>query len=80
MHFPSFFGIENNNNDKVVVNTGKFPISYNEPNNYANSNLVPTILDIGCGYGGLMFAISKHFPDKLILGQEIRDKVANFVA
>jgi tRNA (guanine-N7-)-methyltransferase len=42
--------------------------------------LVPTILDIGCGYGGLMFALTKHFPDNLILGQEIRDKVANFVA
>jgi len=27
-----------------------------------------------------MFALSKHFPDNLILGQEIRDKVANFVA
>lgn len=42
--------------------------------------MVPTILDIGCGYGGLMFALTKHFPDNLILGQEIRDKVANFVA
>jgi tRNA (guanine-N7-)-methyltransferase len=27
-----------------------------------------------------MFALTKHFPDNLILGQEIRDKVANFVA
>ena len=37
-------------------------------------------MDIGCGYGGLMFALTKYFPDNLILGQEIRDKVANFVA
>jgi len=27
-----------------------------------------------------MFAIEKHFPNDLIMGQEIRDKVANFVA
>ena len=27
-----------------------------------------------------MFALTKHFPDKLILGLEIRDKIANFVA
>ena len=27
-----------------------------------------------------MFALTKHFPDNLILGQEIRDKIANFVA
>ena len=62
-----------------MVNTGKFGIDYSEKNQYANTK-VPTILDIGCGYGGLMFALTKHFPDNLILGQEIRDKVANFVA
>ena len=26
-------------------------------------NIVPTIVDIGCGYGGLMFELSKEFPD-----------------
>lgn len=36
-------------------------------------------MDIGCGYGGLLFSLSKEFPDKLILGMEIRDKVTNFV-
>ena len=40
---------------------------------------MPTILDIGCGYGGLIFELIKHFPDELILGMEIRDKVVNFV-
>jgi tRNA (guanine-N7-)-methyltransferase len=39
----------------------------------------PQILDIGCGYGGLMFMLTRGFPDKLILGMEIRDKVANYV-
>lgn len=59
-----------------MVNTGKFPITYDQP---AKHEKLPTILDIGCGYGGLMFGLAKHFPDNLILGQEIRDKVANFV-
>ena len=75
-HYPSFFGIANNNNDKIVVNTGKFAVNYETAEKHEK---VPTILDIGCGYGGLMFALEPHFPDKLILGQEIRDKVANFV-
>ncbi|TPX33416.1 hypothetical protein SeMB42_g07486 [Synchytrium endobioticum] len=35
--------------------------------------------DIGCGYGGLMIALSPLFPDKLILGMEIRDKVEEYV-
>lgn len=39
----------------------------------------PTIADIGCGYGGLLTALSPHFPDKLILGMEIRVQVTNYV-
>lgn len=38
-----------------------------------------SIVDIGCGYGGLLFALAPLFPNKLILGMEIRDKLANFV-
>jgi len=26
------------------------------------------IADIGCGFGGLLFALAPHFPDTLILG------------
>ena len=40
---------------------------------------MPAIVDIGCGYGGLMFELSQEYKDKLILGMEIRDLVANFV-
>jgi tRNA (guanine-N7-)-methyltransferase len=39
-----------------------------------------SIIDVGCGYGGLLFGLAPLFPDKLILGMEIRDKVVNFVA
>eukprot|EP01112_Ceratiomyxa_fruticulosa_P022500 TRINITY_DN824_c0_g1_i4.p1 TRINITY_DN824_c0_g1~~TRINITY_DN824_c0_g1_i4.p1 ORF type:complete len:381 (+),score=93.36 TRINITY_DN824_c0_g1_i4:83-1144(+) len=38
-----------------------------------------TIADIGCGYGGLTVALSSVFPDQLILGMEIREKVAQYV-
>ena len=41
---------------------------------------MPTIVDIGCGYGGLLFELGKEFPKSLVLGMEIRDKVTNFVA
>ena len=37
-------------------------------------------MDIGCGYGGRLFALAPLFPKKLILGMEIRDKLVNFVA
>lgn len=36
-------------------------------------------LDVGCGYGGLLVELSPMFPDKLILGMEIRVKVSTYV-
>ncbi|XP_077097995.1 tRNA (guanine-N(7)-)-methyltransferase [Siphateles boraxobius] len=35
--------------------------------------------DIGCGYGGLLVQLSELFPDRLILGLEIRVKVSDYV-
>ncbi|CAG2108629.1 unnamed protein product [Medioppia subpectinata] len=35
--------------------------------------------DIGCGYGGLLIALSPLFPKTLMLGLEIRVKVCDFV-
>jgi tRNA (guanine-N7-)-methyltransferase len=39
----------------------------------------PTILDIGCGFGGLTVALAKLFPDEAVLGMEIRAKVTEYV-
>eukprot|EP00439_Symbiodinium_sp_Y106_P077992 s2628_g16.t2 len=36
-------------------------------------------LDVGCGFGGLLMALSPKFPDKLMLGMEIREQVTNYV-
>jgi tRNA (guanine-N7-)-methyltransferase len=39
------------------------------------------ILDVGCGYGGLLYGMAPHLKENdLALGMEIRDKVTNFVA
>ena len=37
------------------------------------------ILDIGMGFGGLTVALAKLFPDKLVLGMEIRAKLCEYV-
>ncbi|KAL7465519.1 hypothetical protein ACHAXS_005837 [Conticribra weissflogii] len=39
----------------------------------------PTVLDVGCGFGGLTLALSTLLPDDTILGLEIRSKVAEYV-
>lgn len=37
------------------------------------------VADIGCGFGGLLVALSPELKDKLILGMEIRVQVTNYV-
>lgn len=32
--------------------------------------------DVGCGFGGLLVRLSPMYPDKLMVGMEIRDKVS----
>lgn len=45
----------------------------------SKENPLVEIADIGCGYGGLLITLSDIFPDKLILGMEIRVKVSDYV-
>lgn len=35
--------------------------------------------DIGCGFGGLLIKLSPQYPDTLMMGMEIRDKVSAYV-
>lgn len=37
------------------------------------------VADIGCGFGGLLFALAPKLPDTLILGLEIRTSVTEYV-
>ncbi|XP_025414832.1 tRNA (guanine-N(7)-)-methyltransferase [Sipha flava] len=48
-------------------------------NNSEIYNKQVEILDIGCGYGGLLITLSPMFPNVMILGMEIRVKVSQYV-
>ncbi|KAI5188574.1 tRNA (guanine-N7-)-methyltransferase [Nematocida sp. AWRm77] len=39
----------------------------------------PEMVDIGCGYGGLLFKLSEMYPEKTSLGMEIRKKIVEYV-
>ena len=45
----------------------------------SSSGLKVTFVDVGCGYGGLLVALAPLFPTELMLGMEIRVKVADYV-
>lgn len=38
-----------------------------------------TVVDIGCGFGGLLLTLAPKLPDNLLLGMEIRKMVTEFV-
>ncbi|KAL6767248.1 hypothetical protein ACKKBG_A39205 [Auxenochlorella protothecoides x Auxenochlorella symbiontica] len=35
--------------------------------------------DVGCGFGGLTVKLAETFPEKLVVGMELRDKVTEYV-
>lgn len=41
----------------------------------ARAFLQVRFVDVGCGFGGLLIRLAPLFPDKLMLGFELRDKV-----
>jgi tRNA (guanine-N7-)-methyltransferase len=43
------------------------------------NNKQPTVLDVGCGFGGLTLALAALLPNETVLGMEIRAKVAEYV-
>lgn len=49
------------------------------PSFYADANTPVTMVDVGCGYGGLLFHLSNSFPETRVLGLEIRLKVVDYV-
>ena len=65
LHYPAFYGIKDNHKNQLYVNTHKHPINYltleqareKSLEESKTAHLVPTIVDIGCGYGGLMFEL-----------------------
>lgn len=80
-HYPAKYPQAGFGNDYLVVNTSDHPAKYCADAIVAedlNRN-GPSILDIGCGFGGLLMHLSKLFPDKLSLGMEIREQVSNYV-
>eukprot|EP00535_Pseudo-nitzschia_heimii_P008918 CAMPEP_0197188724 /NCGR_PEP_ID=MMETSP1423-20130617/18357_1 /TAXON_ID=476441 /ORGANISM="Pseudo-nitzschia heimii, Strain UNC1101" /LENGTH=331 /DNA_ID=CAMNT_0042640641 /DNA_START=84 /DNA_END=1079 /DNA_ORIENTATION=- len=50
-----------------------------KPGSTKAEEVIPTVLDIGCGFGGLTVALSTILPKETILGMEIRAKVTEFV-
>ncbi|KAL7219500.1 hypothetical protein ACSBR2_012536 [Camellia fascicularis] len=50
-----------------------------EANPYINKSTRLPRKHIGCGFRGLLISLSTPFPDTLMIGMELRDKVTEYV-
>jgi tRNA (guanine-N7-)-methyltransferase len=86
LHYPNHFGKSQSKSDPIRANTSRYHIEYKlqkypESSHFTSDPSRVTVVDIGCGYGGLLFNMTEFIGEKyLALGMEIRDKVTNFVA
>lgn len=79
-HYPLHFGASMEENHKAYCNTVEHPSYYEQPRQYPLNGKNVEIIDVGCGYGGLLFGLAPLFLGRMILGMEIRDKLVNFVS
>ena len=59
----------------IPGNTDKYPACFEEIREEPDTRV--NILDVGCGHGGLLYALSPVFPQHHILGLEIRERTVN---
>ncbi|KAL8193851.1 hypothetical protein R6Q57_026093 [Mikania cordata] len=55
-----------------------YPHFFPSPDSHSNSKKIE-FADIGCGFGGLLISLATLFPDTLMIGMELRDKVTEYV-
>ncbi|CAL5381472.1 unnamed protein product [Camellia sinensis] len=55
-----------------------FPQLFPSSDQFDNSKKIQ-FADIGCGFGGLLISLSILFPNTLMIGMELRDKVTEYV-
>ena len=78
-NYPIDYNKISKNNDRIDLILPESTQTDNNKTNHLN-NIRVNILDIGCGYGGLLFNLSPIMDkNDLALGLEIRDKVSNYV-
>ncbi|KAG9448689.1 hypothetical protein H6P81_008654 [Aristolochia fimbriata] len=67
LHYPHFYPSEETNETDVGISSA------------AKTQPKIQFADVGCGFGGLLVSLSTLFPDTLMIGMEIRDKVSEYV-
>ena len=67
-HFPAFATEHTINDPEIDVNADETVVASAGKRDPQGLSKKVEIADIGCGFGGLLFALAPRFPDTLILG------------
>lgn len=65
--YPAY-AMSNNENHTTGASPDQQPHDEGKISNIKSISKDVEIADIGCGFGGLLFALAPQFPDSLILG------------
>lgn len=79
-HYPAYVATtEQTNNAEPTQDSSSTPTNQLAPNQFPKMQKLPEVADIGCGFGGLLFALAPKLPNTLLLGMEIRVSVTEYV-
>lgn len=62
-------------NQEVVASRSRKPTSGGETPREDPQDMPVRFVDVGCGFGGLLTRLAPLYPDRGMLGLELRDKV-----
>ncbi|KAE9603763.1 putative tRNA (guanine(46)-N(7))-methyltransferase [Lupinus albus] len=63
----------------VPISPSHVDYSIHFPQIFPDSSKKIQFADVGCGFGGLLISLATLFPETLMVGMELRDKVSEYV-
>lgn len=80
-HYPAYVATPSEQTNPGAAQDQEHSSTSNQlvTNQLPKMQKLPEVADIGCGFGGLLFALAPKLPDTLLLGLEIRVSVTEYV-
>ncbi|KAE8212861.1 hypothetical protein CF327_g3562 [Tilletia walkeri] len=77
VHYPAYFPSPSEEASSASSSSSRLPHATGVVSTTSGKKV--EFVDIGCGFGGLLMDLAPVFPDKLMLGMEIRVSVTHYV-
>ncbi|CAK0784917.1 hypothetical protein CVIRNUC_008122 [Coccomyxa viridis] len=78
-HYPAFYARQGTDGASEHISVPVEAQPSNVPASVQTQQPEVKFVDVGCGFGGLLVKLAPLYPDTLMLGMELRDKVSEYV-